>query len=349
MRVGSIFGRAIAVIAGLLAVLTVVACGSGTTALPPRSTAAVNAATHPPRARVRATPAGAGTAGSAGTAGTASAGTPGAGIQASSGCSTPRSPGDSAESLESGGVTRTYRVHVPSGYDPAVRTPLVLNFHGSSRTGADQEAYSGLVPVADQEGFILVSPDGLDEQWTIAVNDDPAALTTDDMVFTTDLLAQLRAELCIDDLRVYAAGMSNGAEMASQVGCLLPADFAAIAPVAGVEYDGCSGAGMPVIAFQGTDDQNVPFDTAEPAMADWADHNGCSGGPTSAAVTAHVSAESYAGCNGADVVLYVVDGGGHTWPGAQDDVAYGGAGATTHEIDASKLIWAFFEAHPRPG
>ncbi|MGH2632270.1 MAG: alpha/beta hydrolase family esterase [Tepidiformaceae bacterium] len=251
------------------------------------------------------------------------------------------------ESLESGGVARTYLRHIPPGYDPTVPTPLVFNFHGSSRTGPEQEAYSGLAPVADAEGFILVSPDGLDEQWTIADDGDPAAGQSQDVVFTSDLLAQLRAEFCIDNLRVYATGMSNGAEMASQVGCLLPDDFAAIAPVSGVEYDSCSRAGMPVIAFHGTDDANVPFDTAEPAMAGWAEHNGCSGGPETTAITADVSTESYSGCTGGDVTLYVVQGGGHTWPGAADNVPYGGAGATTHEINASELIWAFFAAHPR--
>jgi polyhydroxybutyrate depolymerase len=45
------------------------------------------------------------------------------------------------------------------------------------------------------------------------------------------------------------------------------------------------------------------------------------------------------------VLLYAVIGGGHTWPGSPVEIA--SLGPTTHEIDASQLIWAFFAAHPR--
>jgi len=332
-------GRLVELIAAAAVVVTVLAAGATGSACDGPSRPASSAATTRTGQQYRSATTVTGAPGTA---------APGAEPMGSPGCGTSRNPGEAVESLESGGVTRTYRVYVPTGYDPAVPLPLVLNFHGSSRTGAGQEQYSGLVPLADEQRFILVSPDGLDEQWTIADDDDPSAVTSVDVAFTSDLLAQLRAELCIDNLRVYATGMSNGAEMASQVGCLLPGDFAAIAPVAGVEYAGCSGDGMPVLAFHGTADENVPFDTAEPAMADWAEHNHCSGGPVTAAVSEHVSTETYAGCD-ADVVLYVIDGGGHTWPGAEDDVPYGGAGPTTHEIDASALIWAFFAAHPKRG
>ena len=38
--------------------------------------------------------------------------------------------------------------------------------------------------------------------------------------------------------------------------------------------------------------------------------------------------------------FYTIEGGGHTWPGASDDSV--GVGATTHEINASELIWDLF-------
>ena len=52
-------------------------------------------------------------------------------------------------------------------------------------------------------------------------------------------------------------------------------------------------------------------------------------------------------CTGcaADVVFYTVDGGGHAWPG-------GGwmpeaiVGHITQDIDATRVMWAFFEQHP---
>ena len=47
---------------------------------------------------------------------------------------------------------------------------------------------------------------------------------------------------------------------------------------------------------------------------------------------------------GGDTQLYIVEGGGHTWPGSE---FLAGAtdlvGTTTFEIDANTLIWGFFQ------
>lgn len=61
--------------------------------------------------------------------------------------------------LTSGGIERSYRLHMPSGRDLGAPA-LVLNWHGLGSNAQGQEAYSGLVPLSDREGFVLVSPDG---------------------------------------------------------------------------------------------------------------------------------------------------------------------------------------------
>jgi polyhydroxybutyrate depolymerase len=56
--------------------------------------------------------------------------------------------------------------------------------------------------------------------------------------------------------------------------------------------------------------------------------------------------ESYRACKGgAEVLLYVVEGGGHTWPGSSRNINF--LGATTQSIRASELMWGFFEQHTR--
>lgn len=259
-------------------------------------------------------------------------------------CTAQHETGDFVGSLSTVDGERSFRIHIPAGHGEAGPLPLVLNFHGSNQSGLHQEVYSGLVPIADREGFVLVSPEAAGfGEWDIL--GFYADIGVDDVGFTGALLDYLESSLCIDAERVYATGMSNGAEMASQAACFFPERFAAIAPVAGVTYQGCGGPSVPVISFHGTDDYNVPFEETPPAMEGWAEHNGCSTGSDSKEITEHVTRQAYGGCRGADVVLYVVDGGGHTWPGA--DETLGGVGFTTHEISASELIWQFFASHPK--
>ena len=263
------------------------------------------------------------------------------GVPHTLGCGLPRTGGDFVEQIEG----RSYRVHVPGGYNAIVPTALVVNFHGYGRTAAAQETYSGLVPLSDREGFILVTPEGsgAPQGWDIV--GIYAEDGVDDVAFVASLVGRVGDEFCLAPGRVFAIGMSNGAEMASQLACDLPDTFAAVAAVAGLVYQGCEGGPVAVVAFHGTADQNILYDWIPAARTGWVSHNGCTGTETTQ-VSEHVSAQSAIGCtNGADVVFYTIDDGGHTWPGAEDNA--GGVGLTTHEIDASELAWKFFATHAR--
>ena len=277
-----------------------------------------------------------------------------------SGCGQPYASGLTLESLTSGGVERTYRLYVPKSYDAAKPTPLVLNFHGFASNAREQEAYSRMPAAADANGFITVAADGTGDpqRWYIYGLFEPGYV--DDFAFVRDLLDHLEATLCVDPGRVYATGISNGGGMSSLLACELNDRFAAVAPVAGSPFpeSRCQGKKpVSIIAFHGTADQAVPFEGGAGGrlglalrgvrqnMQDWAGHDGCTSGPSSERVAPDVLRESYSGCQvGADVVLYVVEGGGHTWPGAIDVPTLG---RTTHSIDATSLIWEFFAAHPR--
>src|SRR5262249_20178640 len=48
---------------------------------------------------------------------------------------------------------------------------------------------------------------------------------------------------------------------------------------------------------------------------------------------------------GAEVVLYVVEGGGHTWPGREARAHF--LGPSTTSVSANDRMWEFFEKHPR--
>jgi polyhydroxybutyrate depolymerase len=64
-------------------------------------------------------------------------------------------------------------------------------------------------------------------------------------------------------------------------------------------------------------------------------------------VSGDVTRVEYTGCAGnASVVLYTIQGGGHTWPGGKALPEWF-VGRTAQSIDATSLMWAFFTAHPR--
>jgi polyhydroxybutyrate depolymerase len=63
-------------------------------------------------------------------------------------------------------------------------------------------------------------------------------------------------------------------------------------------------------------------------------------------VAVDVVRRTYRNCaDGADVVLYTVLDGGHTWPGG-GPLPEWFAGRTSHSVDATSVMWAFFREHP---
>ncbi|MCP4655493.1 MAG: hypothetical protein GY856_08755, partial [bacterium] len=59
------------------------------------------------------------------------------------------------------GLEREYRLHLPSGYDPATPLPLVLVIHGYTGSAEQTETtYTSFSQHADQQGYVVVYPQG---------------------------------------------------------------------------------------------------------------------------------------------------------------------------------------------
>lgn len=269
-----------------------------------------------------------------------------------------------------GGLTRTFRVHVPPGYDGMAPRPIVLMFHGGGGSARQfEETSSGMSPIADREGFVAVYPDGTGriQTWNGGGCCGSAVSgNVDDVGFTSAMLDHLEATLCIDRHRVFASGMSNGAIMSHRLGCELSERIAAIAPVAGTEMSPtCTPPRtVAVMHTHGSADGHVPFDGGEgcgPAGVPFASVpatmerrrllNGCDATTSRVFEQGDGTCEGYDGCDeGADVVLCTIAGGGHSWPGGEPAAglipcpANGGQSTT---FLASEAIWQFFAAHGR--
>ena len=60
---------------------------------------------------------------------------------------------------------------------------------------------------------------------------------------------------------------------------------------------------------------------------------------------ANVTRREYTSCaDDAAVVLYTIRGGGHSWPDGEPPPEWF-VGPTSHEIDATALMWEFFKEH----
>lgn len=281
-------------------------------------------------------------------------------------------PGTTSYSLVSGGIRRCFRLHLPETLELRQASALVISLHGLVSNARGQEYLSRWDAIADREGFLVVYPQGTGSPLRWNASDEFQASTIDDVQFLRDLLAELSRVFQIDPARIYVNGMSNGGAMTHRLTCEL-ADVVAVAGiVAGPPTSPPAGCRpvrpVPVIAFYGSDDPLVPYRGSQaPAgelpwwlrwmhvhltgalppietwVADWAERNGCQMTPLVLPATAGVSAIRYPGCAGeAEVILYTVSGGGHTWPGGRPIPV----GRTTDEVSASELMWAFFEAHP---
>jgi len=279
--------------------------------------------------------------------------------------------GETESAIDSGGETRTFYLRVPPAHDGKRPVPLVVDFHGFGEGARIHTAFSGMPDLGMADGFVTVTPQGSGASafWNTFGLPRP-----DDVAFTSALLDDLGDTLCIDRARTYASGMSNGAFMTSLLACRMSDRFAAVAPVAGAQDPvSCDPSRpVPVIAFHGTDDTYVRFrgglgpgvrtlgvdpSISLPVLENrsvpevlglWANRNGCSRTPALERAHKDVVRMTWPGCrDGADVVLYVIEGGGHTWPGsAVSGAAKGMIGPTTMSIRADELIWDFFRAHP---
>jgi len=263
--------------------------------------------------------------------------------------------------IVSAGLKREYVLYVPKSYDRAKPAPLVISMHGAGLWGAGQRDVSQWNTVADEHGLIVVYPSGTKgdgpRHWNMGGEDGER-----EVGFIAELIDSLRASYNIDSTRIYADGLSNGGGMAFVLSCTLSDRIAAVGLVGSAQllpWDSCRDTRpVPMIAFHGTADEFTPYrggktfvaPRAFPSIpawtANWARRNRCAPTPIDSAVAPDISRRAYTSCaNGADVVLYTIHGGGHTWPGG-GPLPESWLGSTSSSIDASREMWAFYRQHP---
>lgn len=197
-------------------------------------------------------------------------------------------------------------------------------------------------------------------QWNIGTNLSlQYCAGVNDVGFTSDMVDWFDDNYNIDASHIYATGMSNGAQFSHYVALMLPGTFAGIAPVCSPLTTNMTWESVnptTVIMMMGPTDPIVPYDgnplasiySMNDTVDFWLDVDGIPSesepvetvwGPTSSDSTVVHRYVYSGGTDGTEVILFKVDGGGHTWPGGPQYLPEFFIGKVTTHIDGSALIW----------
>lgn len=281
--------------------------------------------------------------------------------------------------MQAGGLERSCYLHLPARHEAAGKLPVVFVLHGGGRGDGDDVArWTGYRELADRENFIAVYPNGIDAQW----NDGRVKTfqrakknaEVDDVGFISALIDLIVRDFRGDPERIYITGLSNGGMMALRVGCEISHKLAAIAPVIANMPENTYGKCMPehklpVLLMNGTDDPLVPWNggpvgyfgkrrgkvvSTNETIRFWKTHNGCNAGIVAWLPDrdrkdgSRVRVTTWRNQGGScEVVLYRVEGGGHTFPGSDVPDRRLLLGRKNNDIDGPEVIWSFFKKHKR--
>ncbi len=268
--------------------------------------------------------------------------------------------------VESGGLARRFRAIRPSVIQPGA--PIVVMLHPRNLSPERMANYVGASTLTSRYGAWVLLPEALYGDW----NDDPGSGinsvgSQNDVAFIVRMVDAVSAAYGLDTRRVYIAGYSNGGFMAERVACERSDRIAGLATVGAslreVLGNGCAlSHRLPVVQFHGTGDLIVPYNgeptlkSAVAASGFWARHATCGGGISTTSLPnpdpfdgSSVTLLRQTGCpSNAEVRLYRINGGGHTWPGSTYALYTAGYGRTSQEIDATVELWAVLSRYALP-
>ena len=284
-----------------------------------------------------------------------------------------------ARTIMVGTLKRTYYLHVPLNLPQNKALPLVILFHGGGGTPAQIDHETKFSETATQAGFLVACPEGLYKSWNDGRGVEAVAAQRygiDDLSFVEALIEDVARNYKLDPKKVFTTGISNGAIFSQYLAATLSSRIAAIAPVAGGMSEQVSATFHPtkpvsILILQGTHDELVPYNggyitafgkkrgriiSTEEMVQKWVERDGCN----PKAITDDLpNTDPLDGClvrkftyskgkDGTEVVLYRIEGGGHTWPGVTPTLPKFIVGPVCRDINATAIILDFFKTHPRP-
>ena len=281
--------------------------------------------------------------------------------------------------VEFGGHKRSYLLHEPFSKPPKDGYPIVFVIHGGGGLASGMSVSTAMHSHSIGKKYLVVYPDSLEfdgkKNWadgrTATVPGREAFAKVDDVGFICFILDGLIKEYAVNQKRVFATGVSNGAFMSHRLAAEKADRFAAIAPVIGGMAESVAKKFKPtmplsVLQINGTEDPLVPYEggyvhfrkqqlgktlPVTKIIDLWVKHNGCQEKPI---VEELKDADPNDGCKvtsftfsrgkgDSKVILLKISGGGHNWPGARKYAPEFLIGKTCQDFMATDSIIRFFE------
>jgi polyhydroxybutyrate depolymerase len=275
-----------------------------------------------------------------------------------------------------GGLSRRFILYLPHSYNKNTLSPVIFLFHGGGGTPRsilminDRDDFR---EISEKNNIILVAPEGIKKSWNDGRGTKADKLNIDDVGFVKTLLRYVEKNYSVDTTRIYATGISNGGFMTSRLGYETGQKFAAIAVVAASMGEAIAenkihpGFVLPVLYIHGTADPLVhfkggsetigadgPYISHQAVIDKWVLINNCNATPVISQLPdisddgTTVTRREYRNSKGeVMVVSYIINNGGHTWPGGKQYLPKKYIGNVCRDMNGCRVIWDFFSKYRR--
>lgn len=260
---------------------------------------------------------------------------------------------DKIVNLVSGGKNRSYRLYVPNNVQ--ANAPLVVSLHGAN--GNQWGNMPMRTAVADEEGFIVVYPQGRVVDFYLAHMNttgwDASGEENEDVDFIKAIIEDVAKDYSIDRKRIYCCGFSNGGMMTYALSNTCSEIFAAFASISGFplnefHFRHTGARPVPFLHIHGKADDFVKYSLMPIIVDEMVARVGANPVPVKTSVSGKYDKSVYeAGEGGFPYVYYEIDGMGHnagtnkTPEGLSmsDDIP------EDQKTGSAKTMWDFFKQY----
>lgn len=177
-------------------------------------------------------------------------------------------PATGSRTIMTGGQTGMFNVRLPTGYNATTPVPLGFGFHGfgNGACGPTSGECQGFANLPAVTVYMKSFSDGWEQ----------TAVLQQNITYFQDVVALMKAEYCIDENRIFVAGVSSGGQFVEHLACRFGDWLWQVTPVSASVVNAanmnCKGT-PPILVIHGVTDMAGNYGQGVAEM--YAKRNGC--------------------------------------------------------------------------